>query len=238
VAVHRSGASSEDREEISVSLGHLLITIDDFESLTKQIHTHTGENPFISFIGGHIDEAEDLRSLTERELADVRIQSAGVTVDLTRTSAFYRGPRGLGQQIQNWARSHRSPLRWRLRSKDLSNKALWGSTAIVGITISLFYFFIAWIAELLQPIGVKLQSVSPVPLYFESFMPAWGCAPFVLLYMLWFLSNELVWSSSTIVPLSRDEYRKDKVTYLRQVVTWTIATLAIAATLIATQLKK
>ncbi|WP_157528197.1 hypothetical protein [Nocardia sp. NRRL S-836] len=231
MAVHRPSASGDDHEKVSLELGHLLLTIDDFESLIEQIRTHTQEEPSVSFIGGDIDKAEDLRLLADRELAYFKIQSGHVTVELTHRRALYSGPRSMAPKIQEWSRLHERRVPAKLNLRKMIYFTLGSEDSlppnfplmvmpiillIYGIFTFLTIFRIGTVTAIIGTIG--LLSLTWAGFYCTK--------------------ARKVGSSCVITPLSRDEYRKDRTARNRQTVTWTIATIAIAATLIAAQIKK
>lgn len=236
MAVHRPGASGEDREWELVELGHLLVTIDDFKSILQIIHTYTQEKVSISFIGGHIDEPEDLRSLTEAELAHVKIAAPGVRMELADTTALYTGPYDVGDRIKDWSRAHQRRVLRRRRTTRKRRTDIDGVRSILPFLLligTLLTFILTTSSTVTSLLEGKTSGIGAI-------LAISYAASFIVLarYLLHRSQTRKVTSSCVIIPLSRDEYRKDKILHKRQMITWTIATLAVVATLIATQLKK
>lgn len=219
-----------------MELGHLLVTIDDFESLIKQVHSYAHENLTISFIGGHIDEADDLRSLTDAELAHLKIQSTNVTIELARTSAIFSGPRDMANQIQKWSSSRQRRWTGRRRvRREISNGL--AASYMVPSSLLVVITALAFIASIPIALFSFLANTTSAASTVGQMAAIAGLVPLAWIYYHHKRTRKIT-SSCAVAPLSRDEYRRDRITQNRQTVTWAIATLAIVATLIATQLKK
>jgi hypothetical protein len=70
--VHVTGAEAPE----NVDLGRVLVTIDDLRALVAELtEVKSGEAPEISLAGGVLESPEDLRELSDSELADIELRS-------------------------------------------------------------------------------------------------------------------------------------------------------------------
>jgi hypothetical protein len=106
MTVHRSGSKLSYSGESGRSLGRLLVTIDDLRALQNYVTDHAVDKNSVTmeFNGGTFDDVEDIRTLTEKELA-IAIKSDSIYVKLPGDRAQVCGRRAACESLySDWAR--------------------------------------------------------------------------------------------------------------------------------------
>jgi hypothetical protein len=99
--------------EKTVDLGRLLVNIDDLDALMnllgQGLDAESGE-VFVQYNGGQFDEASDLRSLADHELAVLVVHAPSVYVVFSNCFASARGSADRVAFVEKWATDRRANL--------------------------------------------------------------------------------------------------------------------------------
>lgn len=119
MTIHRVGPNP-DTEPHRQKLGRVLVTIDDLDALITLVTQHAASpgHVRVSFNGGHLTDAADIRHLTDDELRTLKIATDRVEINLDRESATAVGERSISQEINTaWARTRQTTVDFRAPRK-------------------------------------------------------------------------------------------------------------------------
>jgi hypothetical protein len=147
VTIHRLGPDGDAAESYTVDLGQVLVTIDDLHALLERLQkgppvkpndsgcvTRTDHDLKIEFNGGYCTESNDLRRLSDGEVARIWVTSPTVQVILGPTQAIAVGDQETAEDIyRRWARARQTRRRPRLTNEDASPKAQTIGPTVLGL---------------------------------------------------------------------------------------------------------
>jgi hypothetical protein len=226
------------------TLGRVLVTIDDLEALCNLLRNRSEQtDPIeIEFPGGTIGEAADLRELSDMELADIKVKAFDAEVVLSTEAAYCLGGPAVGEFVyRNWARARQTkerPSHYRGKRRPRALGYRWATLLPAGFlgVLTILYSLVIYIvtsdaldfaAEISDVILVDIEASAVV--FNLIAVPLLGVL--LLAAYLWLVRlSQRPKSFALIIPLSLDEYRKNRIQGRRQLITWLIAMTAIAAT--------
>jgi hypothetical protein len=218
VAVHRRGIDPAATPTPTQSLGHVLVTIDDLRALIELIKSHDGKSlPVeIEFSGGSLDEADDLRELSDIEMSRITLKTSEMEIELSDIRARCVGDLDVATLVYNrWAR----PRQLRGGSIRLRRaKQSWFWVALFGLLTVLL-----WISYLSDIFASDRSSL----------LSAVFCTAFCLVVIVVEFRSVGRLQSAKIYPGTLDEYRKEQLGGKRQLITWLIAISAVSVSIIS-----
>jgi hypothetical protein len=201
------------------SLGKVLVTIDDLEALVAVIRQHSPDGagePQLKFFGGTFTDPSDLRTLTDREMEQIEIVNPKIEVSLASYGAYATGDADLTKIVDNtWARSRQTPDLPKSRYRDARNEQLVTAAALAIAVLAVPILALIWKDSLRWARGLPSLAI------------------IVALGRVYLRKRQRRWDTyAVIIPTTLDDYRKEQTIGKRQLVTWLIATSAVAVTLL------
>lgn len=210
MAVHRRGLDPVETPRTILSLGRVLVTIDDLAALVALIGEHDGQSfqVEIEFHGGTIDAPSDLRELSNDEMGTVSIKTTEIEVLLSSRDAQCIGDPNIAKLVYTrWARPRQLRIEVRWRAEVMA----WAFAIPIAILAGA-----VWIISATN----HFDSGTPLPVAVV--------AAIVSILTIVAMLSEVRTRFAKLYPGTLDEYRKEQLIGKRQLVTWLIAVSAIA----------
>jgi hypothetical protein len=218
MVVSRRGDQGQHVDRGYEFLGRLLVTIDDLEALIALIVEHSPEGtdaPQMEFVGGTFTEPGDLRTLTDNELKEIEVVNSKVEVHLSDWRATAAGDRELASIVSRaWARPRQTNAL--PKGREYAIRAERVLIAVVLVIAVLLVPVLDWLKESAIHWSWAIPTLAVVTVLSRALLKQ---------------PTRRLDSYAVIVPSTLDEYRKEQMLGRRQLVTWLIATSAIAVTL-------
>lgn len=232
MTVHRIGVPDKV-DSAQQSLGHVLVTIDDLAALVDLLSRGSeGSKPSIAFEGGYLDEAEDMRTMSDAELQRLAVQSDQGTVVLAPNRAVAIGPnRFVTDVYRNWSRSRQT-------DEKPANEAVWSEALRIRIRALPILAIVGMLAFL--AIFLLLQFVGPIDwgsldFWFLPLIAGAAGGPLLswfLIRLSYYLAKRNAQSYAIIRPVSLDEYRQRLIGSKRHVQNFKVAAAGLVCTVI------
>lgn len=224
MTVHRVGPGAPGPpQQYRADLGRLLVTIDDLAALitfltrsTTDHHERLSTKVSVEFDGGIFTDAEDLRTLSDIEMRNLRLKSPKVLVVLNPTDVFVVGDRHEADDVYRlWARARQTSLRPRpIRLSD----NLKYIPILVGGPLGVL------------PISILLlgDTSSDAPPSSVVIGAAAGALAVIFLTCAFMWRNDRARESSyaVVVPLSLTEHRQSRSSQIYPRRSWIVAIVA------------
>jgi hypothetical protein len=224
VTVHRVGPAQEATRR---DLGRVLVTIDDLDVLMTVLTSMVGMAAAkikVEFDGGYFTQAEELRTLSDMEMKNLRLKTPKLEVILSPSAAIAVGDQQEAENVYKWAlkrQTRQRPPRQRPRRMRLADNL--GYIGLVVLTVASSCIFVI---PLLRPAPpVSLETAATIV---SLFIVGGWC--------FWRLQRENTPSYALIIPLSNTEHNQSHLsqmyprrTWIVAIVSAIIAVLAVAA---------
>lgn len=219
----RGGRPAQGSGHSKRTLGRVLVTIDDLDALLALLADV--EKPFgpsggnfshkitIEFIGGSIDDPQDLKKLSDQELETLIVKSPHCEIVLTRGRAVAVGASpAVSAVYERWAKSRQCRIRPGRRPKLDVGLVLVGMLSLtVGVASG-----VAWLHTDRFPAWASWSMISGA-----------AFAGISSLYLLFSLPS----SFAAVRATTLEQYRQDRATSSRHLITVTIALASVVVAL-------
>lgn len=233
MAVHRRGTTA-DSPQPRVSLGRVLVTIDDLRALVDLLEecSNQKEAPVIEFEGGTIDDPAEMRRLSDDELSVITVKNSDIEIILATNEAACYGSKSTADTVyKSWARARPSKITPKA-ARPYNRVGSWARLNLLVFPLLLVVMIASLVSMALdsEPDGISR-------IFFEIF----GRPGAIIIASLLIVSvaisaiRKMVQAPADfaeIQPVTLEEYRKDDTARYRQIVTWLIATSAVAVSLL------
>lgn len=238
MTVSRRGLAAPDKEESArVLLGRVAVTIDDLQALMdllQEEHITSGSALIVEFEGGHFDNADDLRKISDIELRNLTIKSSRLEVRLSSDVAVAIGDANLCESVRRrWAR-HRVT---RIRPEGIdSSKHLQVAVSLASMVRLLVALFVLGIVLGVyfgvegSPAGEQVEAPAADTDWVSMAVGVLLGIVAILVGVAWMRYFYRPPNYAVIIPVTLEEFRREQASDAKH---WQNVAIALGALLIA-----